>query len=426
VLWAAASAWGETATAFTTLEESPLLEPSPTAVSVGALWAAVRALPPLRADDRVLLLNSLGTARGVAEAACALAAGASAWVASAEERASDWALRDLCERLVPTVVLGPAPLLGALARLCAPSDALRLVVSAGPGLHAAWLAQVARWAPSAEQRAIWGPASAAGVATGRRLLSAVDTEVLGAPLRGRRVRVVGRRGELLPIGVIGEVHVGGLSGELVPSGVRASWRPHGVLSAARRPAGWINVDGRIADPRVLASLIEALPGVREAVVDAPEAAPGEPVVVAWVALEPGVELSPDQLRAALPDSVPPDFRPSIVVELPALPRDSSGAIERFSLPTPFLRPGVDGDAALHPGTETLVAAVYAEVLGLRRVGPHDGFIELGGNSLLAMRALSEIERRLGWRPSPRVLFFQTVRQLAQRADAAASRTQGAP
>lgn len=413
---------GDAEPALLTSEDAALLAPADgsapaaIAVTVHALDTAVAALPPCDAADRVLLLTSLATARGVAELLAALAAGADVVVATAGERASDWALRDLAETQRPTVVLGPAPLLRTLAAVAAPPETVRLLVVSGPGAGAELAAELAAWAPNAERLAVWGPAAAAGVATMRPLDSPADAGALGAPMPGRRVRVLGPRAELLPLGVLGQVHVGCGDGPIEPTGVYASWRAAGTLAHARLRDAGVTIDGRTADPRALTEEIAALPGVREAAVAAPEAAAGEPVIVAWVVLEPGVELAPDTLRAHFDGRCPPAFLPSFVVELAELPRDSSGAISLNALPVPFARPGDANAEALRAGLETVVASIYAEILGLRRVGPHDGFIELGGNSLLALRALAEIERRIGWRPSPRVLFFQTVRQLAHRAE----------
>lgn len=411
---------GASDTAFVTYEEADLLAPTGLPVTVASLASAANAFPTLDATDRVLVLTSLATARAVAELFAALGAGAEVVVPTADERASDWALRDLTDALRPTALFGPAPLLRALAASSASAESLRLVVVSGPGAGASLAAALAAWAPQAERFLIWGPTSAAGVATKRTLDPAAEAGALGAPLRGRRVRVFGPHGELLPLGVRGQVHVAVGGGPFEPSGTHAVWRSVGTLVSAGVSAGTgegrVTIDGITADPSVLTREIAALPGVREAFVGAAEPAPGEPVIVAWVALEPGVEVVPHTLRVAFAGRVPDAFLPAFVAEVAEIPRDSSGAVSLSALPLPFARPGEGDGEALRPGLEAVVAAIYAELLGLRRVGPHDGFIELGGNSLLALRALTEIERRIGWRPSPRVLFFQTVRQLAHRAE----------
>lgn len=408
-------------TALVSFEDSDLLARTGVPVTVGALESALTAFPTLDATDKVLLLTSLATARAVSELLAALRAGAEAVVATRDERGFDWALRDLAETLQPTVIFGPAPLLRALAACSAPTESLRLVVASGPGLDAALAADLIRWAPRAERFAVWGPAAAAGVATKRALEATAQPGDLGAPMRGRRVRVLGPGGELLPLGVRGQVHVAVGEGPFAPTGVYAAWRPVGTLGGARMGEGRATLDGVTGDPRVLSREIAALPGVRDAIVAAPEAAPGEPVIVSWVVLEPGVALVPSTVRAALSGRVPDGFLPSFVVEVSDIPRDFTGTVSLSALPVPFARAGDEDAEALHAGLETVVAAIYADVLGLRRVGPHDGFIELGGNSLLALRALAEIERRIGWRPSPRVLFFQTVRQLAHRAESDGAR-----
>ncbi|MCB9788867.1 MAG: AMP-binding protein [Deltaproteobacteria bacterium] len=399
-------------------EEADPGQDAPTALSPQAIGRAVAALPALQRTDRVLLLTSMATARGVVELLATLAAGAEAILASADERGFDWALAELFAAAAPTVVMGPAPLLRSLLAVApGPVAGLRRVVVSGPGVDQTLARDLGEWAPEAETTVVWGPPAAGGVACAFDLRGCESTaDTLGAPLPGRRVRVLGARGELLPLGVRGRVHVDAGDGTFEPTPFEAAWRPQGRLAEGRRQDDRVTIDGQARDLRGLASAVASMSGVREAAVATLDAAPGEPVVVAWVALEPGVELVPDTVRGALGASVPPSWLPALVVEVSSLPRDAAGAVQMAALPVPIEQAGVEGGGVLEPGLETLLAGIYAEVLGLSRVGPHDGFIELGGSSLLALRALALIERRTGWRPSPRALFFQTVRQLAQRAE----------
>jgi acyl carrier protein len=101
----------------------------------------------------------------------------------------------------------------------------------------------------------------------------------------------------------------------------------------------------------------------------------------------------------------------------------NGKLDRGALPDVF-RPAVD-EASLSeppaPGTEQLLANIWCETLRVPKVNAGDNFFDLGGHSLLAVRVVVALERKIGWRLDPRSLFFQTLRQVAAQAEAAAPR-----
>jgi hypothetical protein len=93
----------------------------------------------------------------------------------------------------------------------------------------------------------------------------------------------------------------------------------------------------------------------------------------------------------------------------------NGKVDRNALPNPFHRGHAVRDVHEPPSTdaERLVAGVWSELLGMADIGAHDNFYEVGGHSLLSIRAVHAIEQRTGHRIDPRIMFFQSLRQIAE-------------
>jgi amino acid adenylation domain-containing protein len=273
----------------------------------------------------------------------------------------------------------------------------------------------------------------------------VDRESSSAPRIGRPISatwayVVDRRDQPVPVGVAGELWLGGaglargylgrpdLTAErfipdpfsggpgarLYRTGDLVRWLPDGELDYLGRIDHQVKVRGfRIELGEIEASLA-AHPEVREAVVLTREDQPGDRRLVAYVVGD--VEAA--GLREHLSGCLPEYMIPSFFVALDALPRTPNGKVDRKALPAPLER---GDDTPLEPRTpiEEMVAAIWAEVLGVERVGLRESFFELGGHSLLATRVLSRLRRVFGVEIPLRELFeVPTVERLAQRVEAA--------
>jgi acyl carrier protein len=163
--------------------------------------------------------------------------------------------------------------------------------------------------------------------------------------------------------------------------------------------------------------LEEHPGVRDAVVVVREDAPGEQRLAGSVVAAEGGEVSAAELRAALKARLPEYMVPGAFVVLEALPLSPSGKTDRRALPAPE---GTADEAYAAPRTvtEEILAGIWAEVLGVERVGVQDGFFELGGHSLLATRVVTRVRAALGVDLPLRVLFEEpTVAGLASYLDA---------
>ncbi len=278
---------------------------------------------------------------------------------------------------------------------------------------------------------------------------------VGRPIDGTHVYLLDASMEPVPVGVLGELYVGGdglARGYLGRPGLSAECfvaDPFSAEPGARlyrtgdlgrcRDDGQIDFLGRldfqvkIRGFRIELGEIEAhlarIPTVRESVVAAVEA-PGagavpEKRLAAWVVRGSSVaeleeEAWLDTVRASLADALPPYMVPSRLVLLDALPRTPNGKVDRKSLPRPewgTVR-ATTGEAPRTP-LEEEIAAVFAAVLGLGSPpGVGESFFALGGHSLLALRAVARLNAELGTDLPMRALFeAPTVAEMAARVEA---------
>ncbi|KPC90167.1 hypothetical protein ADL27_37225, partial [Streptomyces sp. NRRL F-6602] len=213
------------------------------------------------------------------------------------------------------------------------------------------------------------------------------------------------------------------SGDVVRRG------PDGRLAFLGRGDGQVKIRGHRVELGEIEAALRACADVGGVAVAAREGRSGSQRLVAYVVPAGGVALDVPAVRADLAGRLPAYMVPSDLVELAALPLTVNGKVDRRALPAPVdADGGRDEEGAEYtaplPGTQTVVAEVWAEVLGLERVGRSDNFFALGGDSVMSIRVISRMRALLGVAVSPRQLFdTPTVAGLAQRLDGTAS---GAP
>ena len=215
----------------------------------------------------------------------------------------------------------------------------------------------------------------------------------------------------------------GPGGRLYRTGDLARTRADGETEYLGRIDHQVKVRGFRIELGEIESALTACPGVVETVVLAREDEPGEKRLVAYVA--PG-GLQVEALRSALSSHLPDYMLPSAWVLLEELPRTPNGKVDRKALPKPARQAG---EAPVRPRSqeEELVAAVFAEVLGVERVGAGDDFFALGGHSLLATRVVSRVRETFGVELPLRALFeAPTVAALVGRLAMAAGGAAPAP
>jgi amino acid adenylation domain-containing protein len=271
-----------------------------------------------------------------------------------------------------------------------------------------------------------------------RLITAEDVRqgrgsLIGRPLPHVQLHVLDGRGEPVPIGVIGELYVGGGgvargylnrdqltaerfvedryaggSARLYRSGDLARWLPDGTLEYLGRNDFQVKIRGFRIELGEIEARLAACAGVRDAVVLAREDA-GEKRLVAYVvASDPEAVVIADW-RAQLTRDLADYMVPSAFVVLDALPLTANGKLDRGALPPPDQTACAVGSFAPPEGElEVEIAAIWTSLLGIERVGRNDEFFELGGHSLSAARLLSELRAKFLLDVSIRDVFEKTT------------------
>ncbi|HEY2737321.1 MAG TPA: condensation domain-containing protein, partial [Thermoanaerobaculia bacterium] len=301
---------------------------------------------------------------------------------------------------------------------------------------------------------LYGPSEDTTYSTWTVVPAGAAAVTIGRPIAGTRAWVLGRWGEALPVGVPGELCLGGdglargylgrpeLTAErfvpdpfhgtgerLYRTGDRARLHSDGEIEFLGRLDGQVKIRGFRIELGEIESTLERCPAVAVAAVTLRTDGPaGEPRLVGY--LVAGGEVAGAALiaeaEAFLRARLPAAFIPAAWVTLDALPRGPNGKVDRRALPAPEVaEPGET--AAPRTPTEEILAGLFAELLGRERVGIHDDFFVLGGHSLLATRAVSRIARLFG-ADLPVSALFQapTVAALAERLMALDGATAGPP
>ncbi|MGW2329893.1 amino acid adenylation domain-containing protein, partial [Streptomyces sp. NPDC001700] len=203
------------------------------------------------------------------------------------------------------------------------------------------------------------------------------------------------------------------------TGDRALWTADGYLQYAGRADQQVKLRGFRLELGEIEAVLLGIDGVQEAVVMVHEDGAGDQSLVAYAVTTAGTDVPVDLLLSHAKEQLPDYMVPSAIVLLDALPLTPNGKLDRRALPKPVPGPASGaGDLLAAHGSrspwEDAIAGLFAEVLGLERVGVDDDFFDLGGHSLLAIRLLARARSVLGMELSVRDMFDNpTVAQLAK-------------
>ncbi|MEV7601136.1 amino acid adenylation domain-containing protein [Kitasatospora sp. NPDC089797] len=399
---------------------------------IAGLAAALAERLALTPDSRVLQFASSSFDGAVMEILMALPAGATL-VLPPHGPVVGEALQDfLRERRISHALLAPS----AVATLSPDGlDGLRALAIGG---EAGTGDLVARWSAGRRMINAYGPTEGTVVATMSGPLAGGAVPPIGTPLPGTRVLLLDAELQPVPVGVPGELYLAGPNlarGYHARPGLTAerfTADPYGAPGsrmyrtgdlARRRPDHTLEYLGR-ADDQVkirgfrieLGEIETALgrhPDVRDSAVLVHQDESGRKRLVAYLVADRTPAAG--ELRAHLTGTLPDYMIPALFVPLDRLPLTPSGKVDRRALPAPDLRAGLAAEApytAPRDDTEAALAAVWSQVLGVERVGVHDNFFDLGGDSILSIQVVSRA-RQAGLRLTSKLIFVhQSVAALA--------------
>jgi len=270
---------------------------------------------------------------------------------------------------------------------------------------------------------------------------------IGRPIDNVSAYVLGPAREPVPVGVVGELHLGGdgvargywrradlsserfianpfeplTMGRLYRTGDLARFCADGTLAFVGRRDEQVKIRGyRIELGEVEARLAQH-PKVSDAVATVAGRALGDTRLVAYVMPSASPPATPAELREFLGSHLPDFMVPTAFVTMDSFPRLPNGKVDRKRLPAPGREIFAVDDAryvAPRDGLEQQLAVIFGEILGLDRVGVHSDFFELGGDSLLAVQMLSRVRAVFGTSVSIRSFFSApTVTRLARQVEA---------
>ncbi|PZS22174.1 MAG: non-ribosomal peptide synthetase, partial [Pseudonocardiales bacterium] len=395
--------------------------------------------------DRVLAFSSPSFDASVLELCMSLPAGAALVVPPAGPLLGEQLVEVLARHRVTHALIPPVALATVDQQAAARLAEFSTVIVGGDACSAEL---VTRWAPGRRMINAYGPTESTVVATWSQALTPGGVPPIGSPIPNTRTYVLDADLRPVPVGVAGELYIagaglargylhrpgltaarfvanpfGGPGERMYRSGDLARWTPGGELVFVGRVDEQVKIRGFRIELGEIESVLAAHSDVaRVAVIvyEAPQdqqdavagAGSGVKRLVAYVVPAAAVEVS--QLRAHVAAMLPDYMVPSAFVMLDELPLNSNGKLDRRALPAPDVSAAMaSGYIAPRTDVEGVLAGIWAEVLGVQRVGVEDNFFELGGDSILSIRVASRLRAAFSVDLSPRAMFtHSTVAQLA--------------
>lgn len=419
------------------------------------LLHSVRQQPGLRAEDTLLSVTTLSFDIAVSEVFLPLIVGARLVIVSREVASDGIQLLQAMETFKPTF-MQPTPATWRMLLTAGWRGSPNLkMVSTGEALPRELANQLLPLGK--ELWNLYGPTETTIWSAGYQIEATNQPITIGYPIANTQLHVLDTNLQPLPIGVPGELHIGGvglargylnrpelttekfianpLSSDpdvrLYKTGDLARWLPNGQVECLGRIDYQVKVRGFRVELGEIETNLLLHPAVKEAVAIVREDIPGEKVLVGYfVPTLVKAEDSHDfiaELRQFLKVRLPEFMVPTKFMALDAMPLTPNGKVDRKALPQPDISKQLAASyTAPHTDLEQQIADIWAQVLNLNRVGIHDNFFELGGYSLLAIQVVSRLRQALQVEIlMPHLFEVPTVADLARRIETIRWAAQGA-
>ncbi|WP_141543907.1 non-ribosomal peptide synthetase, partial [Bacillus toyonensis] len=397
-----------------------------------------QAVYQITAQDRATQIAGIAFDSAVQEIWPYLTAGAALYLSTEELRIDPEALRDWLIDSKITASFAPTPILERLLNLSWPEKVdLRFIITGGE--------QLTQY-PSTQIPFVvinqYGPSENTVVTTDCYVPigMTVGTPPIGRPIANTEVYVLDSRLQSVPIGVIGDLYIGGKglargyvnrlelteekfishpfkSGErLYYTGDKASYLSDGNLRFHGRIDDQVKIRGFRIELGEIEATLERYSSIKEAVVLVREERPGNQQLVAYIVPNAGRNIDSTKIQAYAAKSLPGYMLPSAIVIMSELPLTPNGKVNRKLLPAPEF---TISTISRGPRTakEEMLCDLFTEVLNLPQIGIDDSFFDLGGHSLLAVQLMNRIKKTLGVELAVGSLFAApTVAGLAERLE----------
>ena len=419
--------------------------------SLANVVAAFRATLAVRPRDVLVSVTTLSFDIAALELFLPLVTGARLVIAKQEVAADPVALRALIAESRATIVQA-TPTTWRMMVEAGPWRAERLRILCGGEALPTELARLLL-ATGASVWNVYGPTETTIWSTLHVVEETERAVPIGRPIANTETYVLGRHGEPLPIGLPGELHIGGVGvargylnrpeltaerfvpdpfsgrpgARLYRTGDLARYREDGTLEFVGRVDYQVKVRGFRIEPGEIESRLATHPAVAEAVVVVRADHLGERGLAAYVRPNGSSPPLADDLRAFLKERLPAHMVPSTFTVIDAFPLTPNGKVDRGGLPAPYDRRAPATSVAPRDEVEQRLVRIWEDILGVEGIGTRDSFFDLGGHSMLAVRLFARMEESLQVRLPLATLFeAPTIEALAKlirdRAGSAPSRS----
>ncbi len=397
--------------------------------------------PGFAAGQRLLAVTTLSFDIAVLELYLPLAIGGTVVVAGREQVGDGAPLRELLEReAVDVMQATPSTWRLLLATGWQPQRQFKALLG-GEALPGDLVQQLCSLGVEAWN--MYGPTETTVWSTCHPL--AADAPIhIGRPIANTTCHVLDPWQQPLPVGVPGELYIGGDGvtlgylgrddltaerfianpfgpGRLYRTGDQVRYKTDGNLEYLNRIDNQVKVRGFRIELGEIEAVLSRHPAVAEVAVMAREYSALDKRLVAYLRYAPGGQLTSTELRRYLREFLPDYMIPQLLVEVDAMPLTPNGKIDRKALPDPLRSESQQRDVVLpRSETERQLAMIWQQVLGIEGVGVESNFFEIGGHSLLAMQVIYQVEQAFGVRLHVRDLILNSLEQLAATLPSRAS------